>query len=173
MTTNFADCSLSNHKKPPAVADLLAKKATPKDATKHKNASTSTNTASIENIVAAQTGIPITNATCPNVTPAAAAAGNNSSRLSYAQVAQHHKERSATDVGNSKENSASGQASPVALPNKNELLLNINKNEPSNSSNAASGGINAVIGVAVAATATPSTPIVASPSMWKSRAISL
>ncbi|XP_018802337.1 PREDICTED: la-related protein CG11505 isoform X3 [Bactrocera latifrons] len=152
MTTNFADCSLSNHKKPPAVADLLAKKATPKDATKHKNASTSTNTASIENIAAAQTGTPIANAT--------SATNNNSSRLSYAQVAQHHKERAVGDGGNkSSENSASGNASPVAVPNKSELsasTMNINKYETANNISGAGGVVNAVIGAATA-TATVAT----------------
>lgn len=150
MTTNLADCSLSNHKKPPAVADLLAKKATPKDATKHKNASTSTNTVSIENIVAAQTGIPIVNAICST--------NNNSSRLSYAQVAQHHKERAVADGGNkSSENSASGNASPVAVPNKSELsttTLSINKYETASSNSGAAGVVSAVIGAAAAAAVT-------------------
>lgn len=165
MTTNFADCSLSNHKKPPAVADLLAKKATPKDATKHKNASTSTNTASIENIAAAQTAIPIANATSTT--------NNNSSRLSYAQVAQHHKERAVVDGGSkSSENSASGNASPVAVPNKSELstsTLSINKYETPNSiSGAAAGVVSAVI---VAATAT--TTVAAMPSSSATAAAAL
>jgi len=91
LTTSLAECSLGQHKKPPSVAALHAKKEAnllEKGASKHKSVATSTST---ENLSAAATA----------------------SKLSYAQVAQHHKAAAASDSKETGSGGSTGTLSPT------------------------------------------------------------
>uniref|UniRef100_A0A6P4EE16 La-related protein CG11505 isoform X1 n=2 Tax=Drosophila rhopaloa TaxID=1041015 RepID=A0A6P4EE16_DRORH len=85
LTTSLAECSLGQHKKPPSVAALHAKKEVnllEKGASKHKSVATSTST-------------------------------ENLTKLSYAQVAQHHKAASTADSKEAGSGGSTGTLSPT------------------------------------------------------------